>query len=366
MSEGRQRPARRGRCVVALAGVLVCGGAGAELRPSPYDVLATRALQAPFLDPHPVCLPEATPPVWQPLLSLSAKHGFGAASRVLEARLHREYGEYSAADDPALDDLNALWLARRAESRREDLRALELLEAAAAREADAATRWCVGAEKARTLLRLGRWPEAKAAVRRLERNVDSVPGVTGAAERFAFLRAEALYYTRDEFEARQAYVGLRRAEGEATRTAAAIRLVDLRFDAGLSDRVRADYTALLPGVERAGAHPAQWALRVAEVALEEKDWADAHAWLERYLRSEEDPAARGLARVRLADAEYGLGRPRVAASELRSLDRRFGARAPGVLARVRRIDMALGDEPLSWRRARLAEAARNPAGGLSE
>ena len=105
MNERRRRPGRRGRRLAALAGALLCGGAEAELRPSPYDVLATRALQAPFLDPHPVCLPDRAPAVWQPLLSLSAAHGLGAASRVLEARLHREYGEFSVADDPALDDV---------------------------------------------------------------------------------------------------------------------------------------------------------------------------------------------------------------------------------------------------------------------
>ncbi len=327
--------------LVAIALCLAATGAGAAepprpIPPSPYDILDRRLLETPTLDGVDLCIPVGLPDAYESFVALLERREWQQALEIVEAHLG-EVDEVPA--EAAL--LIASVQARVASEREEMLVARDALQRALRRSAPRRSRACGRLEMARLALLLGRYPESAAQCTMAERLLEDLVGVDGRFEEAKFYRTEGLYRTDRAFEAHLGFRRLARSANARLAAGARLRLTDLSFEAGKSERARMEYEALLPRAEAFGASLMGWALRVAEAAMDDGDYEGALAWMERYLEATTNRDAFDLVTIRRADVEYLRGDERKARELLDLVSERRGRHAPGLIASVRQVDLRL-------------------------
>ncbi|MFT5444136.1 MAG: hypothetical protein ACI8W3_003188 [Myxococcota bacterium] len=186
------------------------------------------------------------------------------------------------------------------------------------------------------------FPEADAAVARIERLHAGVSTDHPSLEAAKFYRSELFYRRGDAFNAHVGYRELVASKNPRMAAAARLRLTDLSFDAGKSRSVQLEYETLLPHGEAFGAKMLDWSLRAAEAALDAGDYAGADAWFNRFAEGVTDRNRRDIVEVRRADLDVLDGRPEIGRKRLRALFGRKGDMDIEALAKVRQIALGVG------------------------
>ncbi|NNL67825.1 MAG: hypothetical protein HKP30_16370 [Myxococcales bacterium] len=285
----------------------------AELPPSAFRLIASQALQPGYLDATPLCRIEQSGALSQVLLSLRAIGNPERASKALRGALA------------------------------EDL------------EADTDQRICAHLESARLALKLGRAPDARAALRRAERI--GKPGAGFIAITAAFHRAEAFAMSGERDAARALYLKLRESPYGDVAVAARLRLLAFEIDSEDAEAAARARTGLGEALEAArvgGLDVSPWAPLAAEAAVEEGALREAHRWLAIAERIEDRA---GVASLRKGDVLVALERRNDARQVFERI--RSSARLPAAreLARVRLAEIGV-PAPLEERIAELERAAR--------
>lgn len=351
--------ARFAVAVVALVAPLAAPGSALAM-PSPYRVVRLGALQTPPLDAFAFCVPSDVDPDLRRLAETAASSGARAAWQSLEA-----LAETPGWRPVGLPLVRAGLRARLAEDATERRTAREALRRALAAGGPPGALACARLETARLELQAARHPEAAAqaslASGMRSQIADPVPIGDGAA----FYRAEALYLSAHLERAAELYRRLASAPRARTAAAARLRLADIAFDQGDPAGARTEYEALLTKADVFGASVEGWALRAAEAAWAVDDVAAAANWIQRFLLADPDRDVRGLAEIRLADAYAWGGDAEASRQALERVREAHGSDAVGLLADVRRVDLAISELPPEEDEERLREAGRSPVLALS-
>ncbi len=322
---------------ILLAGWLAAGAASASgFPPSPWDILRSRELATPMLDAVDFCTPGGLDPAVDPILDRARVGEWEEARTIL--------GRWMSGLDRAGPELHALdeILEARAASDRADRLAAESRLADRLGDREFAPQGlCLRLERARLLMLLDRHAEASAQLTVAERDAQAAGLEDRARTAISFGRAEILYLTGRRFDAHLAFRELAKSEDPRIAAAARLRLTDLSFDAGKTDRVSVEYEALLPRAGAFGGSSDGWALRASEAALDAGRPERALRWLERFSESRPARSARDTAEIRLADLDVHFGDPLRARKRLAAVSGRRRGDALGALAAVRQIDLGV-------------------------
>ena len=342
----------RGAC--ACCALLFVSAAGAEVTaPSPFPLLAPRALTPPLLDVTPICLPGSGDPRLEEVVARAARADLEGARHRL-ASLAAEL-DIDARRDAAVSD--AILAARIGG---EDAALRAGLLASMDRSTSSRTRACARLELARLELRNHRLPEASAELRRARRELESVDRPAAFERTARFYAAEIAVLDGRRESAGQAYQVLATSDAAWLAQAARLRLADLdaawpvpRRDEEAAARW-ARLRAALEGARRAGVDPAPWSARAAEVAIAAGDLEAAHRWLADAERIEQRS---GVASIRKADVLVALERGADARKVLDRVASAGTSRAARDLASVRRAGYGVGGESTEQRVERLLRGA---------
>ncbi len=320
-------PRLRAAVLVCGLATLVAGSAGAELPPSPHQMLQPSALIPGLLDAAPACFP----------------------------------GDDAEVLDGDLELLDAT-LALRAASRREAQHALRGAKDALIAGGSNQARTCLLLERARVELRIGLLPEARASLERAGRALDPRAMTGPMRETFYYYRAETAVRDQRQDEADALYAELEASSLPLLAHAARLRRA---VHAEVADDPSSAWKRLEDLVDRGaelGLDVDVWAIPIAEAALTAERYEEAGAWL---ARAEPRPEGGPLSSIRRSDVLIQLERR----DDARRLLERIAATAEHAdvrtLAQIRLAIAELAPESENERRARLLRGAAAAHPGVS-
>lgn len=333
--------------------------AASDFPPSPYDILGSRDLETPLLDAVGYCVPKGLDSAIDPILE-QAETGEWGEARVMLTDWARDL------DRPGLElvILDAVMQSRSGTDREAWLEAEDWIRTLLRRKDIKPHALCARLELGRLLLLMGRESEAAAQLTRAAQWIDEFEPENAHADDVAFWRAEILYRIHDSFDAHLAYRKLTKSKNARLALAARLRLTDLSFDAGKTDRVSDEYEALLPRASAFGGSTKGWALRASEAALDSGDRGRALRWLERFLEAGAGRDARDAAEIRIADLDASYNDPLLARKRLSGVSGKRRSDPIGALASIRAIHLGVAKGSADQRLALLMVALRDQREGV--
>ncbi len=364
---------RLARCL--LLGVLLVGGAAVsgaeeelpapvapELPPDPFELFSARRSWDPILDAVPPCLPEEVPEALAGVMPFVLEDDESASRRVLELAHAAEKEEGGIT--PQLHLWIAVLRARTADTRERRRDSIRELARALDWGGEGRARSCAYLARARVELESGFAPEASASAVLALRGSAETPS-DSLREGASFVRAEALRLAGRWEDAEPLYRSFGGSENRRIRAASALRLAFHEAEQQEPAEAWASLRQKIDEAREAGLSLDGFERNVAEYAQRAGDTRRALLWITRAADLRGDERTTGLAAVRKADLLAARGRGDDALTILQRLSEVHPVADLRTLARVRIVQLGLGEATEADRRKVLEKATRATEPGLA-